>query len=56
MCPDVVTRTLKSKSRPHETKGKTMIDWNSETWGNGVTYADNGSWVSDKHGEDDGQD
>lgn len=28
-----------------------MIDWNSETWGGGVTYAANGSWVEDKHDE-----
>jgi hypothetical protein len=30
-----------------------MIDWDSDTWGNRVTYADNGSWVNDKHGDDD---
>jgi hypothetical protein len=30
-----------------------MIDWDSDTWGNGVTYAANGSWVTDKHGSDD---
>ena len=30
-----------------------MIDWDSDTWGNGVTFADNGSWVTDKHGDDD---
>ena len=30
-----------------------MIDWDSENWGNGVTYAANGSWVVDKHGDDD---
>jgi len=35
-----------------------MIDWDSEEWGGGVTYAANGSWVVDKHGGDDpgGQD
>jgi hypothetical protein len=32
-----------------------MIDWDSDNWGNRVTYADNGSWVSDKHGEDDAE-
>lgn len=30
-----------------------MIDWNSEDWGNRVTYAANGSWVADKHDESD---
>ncbi len=29
-----------------------MIDWDSDTWGDGVTYAANGSWVRDKHGDD----
>jgi hypothetical protein len=29
-----------------------MIDWDSETWGNGVTFAADGSWVTDKHGDD----
>jgi hypothetical protein len=29
-----------------------MIDWNSEDWGNRVTYAENGSWVTDKHGDE----
>ena len=34
-----------------------MIDWDSASWGKGVTYAANGSWVTDKHGdEDDDQD
>ena len=33
-----------------------MIDWDSENWGNRVTYAANGSWVSDKHDEDNEQD
>lgn len=26
-----------------------MIDWNSDSWGGGVTLASDGSWVSDKH-------
>jgi hypothetical protein len=36
-----------------------MIDWDSETWGGGVTYAADGSWLGDKqtephgHGDDD---
>ena len=34
------------------TRGKTMIDWDSGDWGNRVTYAANGSWVVDKHGDD----
>jgi hypothetical protein len=29
-----------------------MIDWNSENWGGGVTYASDGSWVADKHTDD----
>jgi hypothetical protein len=34
-----------------------MIDWDSENWGNGVHFASDGSWVTDKHGNDDaGQD
>ena len=33
-----------------------MIDWNSDDWGNHVTYADNGSWVNDKHDDDAEQD
>jgi hypothetical protein len=24
-----------------------MIDWDSETWGGGVTYAADGSWLED---------
>jgi hypothetical protein len=31
-----------------------MIDWASETWGGGVHFAANGSWVNDKHGDDNG--
>lgn len=26
-----------------------MIDWGSPDWGLGVHYAENGSWVGDKH-------
>ena len=34
-----------------------MIDWDSDDWGNRVTMAADGSWVTDKHGDDDaGQD
>lgn len=29
-----------------------MIDWDSEDWGGKVQYASNGSWVTDKHGEE----
>ena len=32
-----------------------MIDWESETWGGGVHCASNGSWVTDKHGDDSAQ-
>ena len=30
-----------------------MIDWDSDNWGNNVTFAADGSWVADKHGDDD---
>jgi hypothetical protein len=29
-----------------------MIDWDSEDWGGRVHLASNGSWVTDKHGEE----
>lgn len=32
-----------------------MIDWSSDSWGesgNNVTFAANGSWVTDRHGEE----
>ena len=29
-----------------------MIEWGSANWGNNVHYADNGSWVTDRHGDD----
>ena len=32
-----------------------MIDWDADNWGNRVTYAENGSWVNDKHGDDDAE-
>jgi len=31
----------------------TMIDWNSDKWGNNVHFAANGSWVDDKHADAD---
>jgi hypothetical protein len=34
-------------------KGSTMIDWDSDNWGNAVHFAADGSWVTDKHGDDD---
>jgi hypothetical protein len=34
------------------TRGKTMIDWDSEGWGNRITFAADGSWVGDKHDDD----
>jgi hypothetical protein len=33
-----------------------MIDWDSDDWGNRVTFAADGSWVTDKHGNDAEQD
>lgn len=30
----------------------TMIDWESDEWGNRVHLASNGSWVSDRHGDE----
>lgn len=30
----------------------TMIEWGSESWRGNVQYAPNGSWVTDKHGDD----
>ncbi len=30
-----------------------MIEWGSEDWGGNVHYAANGSWVTDKHDDDD---
>jgi hypothetical protein len=30
----------------------TMIEWGSDTWGGNVHYASNGSWVTDRHGDD----
>lgn len=33
-----------------------MIDWDSEDWGGKVHYASNGSWVTDKHGDDSDED
>lgn len=29
-----------------------MINWDSDDWGNKVHLCSNGSWVSDKHGDD----
>lgn len=37
-----------------KTKGTIMIDWDSDNWGNAVHFAADGSWVTDKHGDDDG--
>jgi hypothetical protein len=31
-----------------------MIDWDSPTWGGGVTFAANGSWVTDDDDEEGG--
>lgn len=29
-----------------------MIEWGSANWGDNVHYAANGSWVTDRHGDD----
>lgn len=29
-----------------------MIDWDSDRWGGQVHLASNGSWVSDRHGDE----
>lgn len=29
-----------------------MIDWEAEDWGGNVHYASNGSWVTDRHGDE----
>jgi hypothetical protein len=41
-------RTLEATTGDDGHKGDTMIDWDSETWGGGVTYAADGSWLGDK--------
>ena len=57
MCSRVFGRSLESVSGDSWKEVNTMIDWDSDTWGGGVHYAANGSWVADKHGDDaDGQD
>jgi hypothetical protein len=53
MCGYRCRRTLVAGRR--RLRGTTMIDWDSDDWGNGVTHAANGSWVTDKHGEDDAE-
>jgi hypothetical protein len=30
-----------------------MIEWGSPNWGGNVHHAANGSWVIDRHGDDD---
>lgn len=29
-----------------------MIDWDSDSWGNRVHLASDGSWVGDRHGDE----
>lgn len=41
-------RTLETSTGHTGDEGDTMIDWDSETWGGGVTYAADGSWLGDK--------
>jgi hypothetical protein len=31
----------------------TMVEWGSNGWGGNVHLAENGSWVTDRHGDDD---
>lgn len=31
----------------------TMVEWGSDSWGGNVHLAENGSWVTDRHGDDD---
>ena len=52
-CPDVRAQLSDGRwSHEGKSKGRPMIDWDSDNWGNGVTYAANGSWVTDKHGDE----
>jgi hypothetical protein len=48
--PEIVGGGAHAESDDRDTghKGETMIDWDSETWGGGVTYAADGSWLGDK--------
>jgi hypothetical protein len=41
-------RTLEAESGHLTAEGKDMIDWDSATWGGGVTYAADGSWLAEK--------
>lgn len=53
----MAARTLGCIDRFGRTRGETMIDWDSDTWGGTVHLASNGSWVDDTHRRDaDGQD
>jgi hypothetical protein len=36
-------------------KDQNMIEWGSPNWGGNVHYAANGSWVSDRHGDEEQQ-
>jgi len=32
-----------------------MIEWGSDNWGGNVHHAENGSWVTDRHGADEAE-
>jgi hypothetical protein len=44
----VVARRLEQSTGHTGHEGDAMIDWDSDTWGGGVTYAADGSWLGDK--------
>jgi hypothetical protein len=48
-------RSVESSETARPAKGRvvTMIDWDSDKWGNNVHFAANGSWVDDKHADAD---
>jgi hypothetical protein len=50
-----VSLSVDSGLRRLERERQAMIDWDSDTWGNRVTFAADGSWVTDKHGDDDAE-
>ncbi len=52
---DAVGRSVESSGTRTDTEGRvvTMIDWDSDKWGNNVHFASDGSWVQDKHADAD---
>ena len=45
----VPARTLELIELITDQGSTVMIDWDSESWGGGVTYAADGSWLGDAH-------